>query len=65
MNHMHLKHGSWRYKWQFTDLHKATVREHCEQGVDMRLRGEVKPGAHVSARGAHPAAVTRVQSEQV
>ena len=43
-------------------MDKAPMTENSKEGVYVRLRGEVEPGPHVPAWGAHTTGVLRVQT---
>lgn len=36
-----------------TDIKKASISEDAEQGMDMTLAGEIKPGPHMPTRRHH------------
>ena len=43
-----------------THMNKATMAKYSEEGVDVRLRGEVEPGPHVPARRGDPCSISAV-----
>ena len=41
-------------------MDKATMAKYSEEGVDVRLGGEVEPGPHVPARRGDPCRISAV-----
>lgn len=47
-----------RGKWAHTDIKKASIAEDAEQGMNVTLAGEIKPGPHMATRRHHASRVS-------